>query len=224
MGSYARTMITTMAVVACLALPTVSAAAPIQYDFSSGAVEIGIFADNGATEIVTTEADLVGTFVTFDDMVPELVDFELVIQDTVDLGFFGIVDLDLTIAPGLGFSAPASHLIGTQFIWQGGPIQTTGEVTGVSGMLASLLGTTPIEVDFEEEGHGYFSTGAGAQGEVFGFLNGRSVTEVEIFGVEYKLQIRSAFKGEELPIPEPSSALLIGLALLGLSRRRAACG
>jgi len=123
------------AVVAALAFPLAASAAPITYDFFSGRVEIGIFADDG-TPVVGTEADLVGTFVTFDDAVPELVDFELIVDDdTDDLGFCGTVEIELATTPGTGFDAPATFLGGTQYSWMGGPVEVLGEITATSGLL-----------------------------------------------------------------------------------------
>jgi hypothetical protein len=198
-----------------LLLPASAGATPLRYDFFSGTATARLL--QGTTLVASAAADLAGTFSTFDDAVPELVDFEFVVDDdTVSMGFLGNIDVFLTVTPSAGFSAPAAAAGVDRWSWEGGPVDVVGSLSFTGGALNGQ--TVPVNLTLADV-RGFFRTDELGD-DTFGFTDAIDVLDVTILGQPYKLGVNLAFKG--VPVPEPATAALLAGGLAALAARRRA--
>jgi hypothetical protein len=197
-------------------LPLAAHALPVTYDFVFGVATANLLA-NGVP-VGSATADMTGTFATFDDAVPELVDFQFVIDDpSVTLGPLGTMDVLLTASGAPGFSAPATPISGGRYAWVGNLVDVVGSISFTGGIFNGQ--TLPVSLTLSNV-DGQFRTGSLAD-ETFGFTDAIDVFTFMNAGVQYKLVVHAAWKGVPV-VPEPATAGLLALGLAGLARRRPA--
>ena len=198
-----------------LLLPLPAAATPLTWLYYYGTTRALLF--QGNTQVGSAIADMSGTFATFDEDVPALLDFEFVVDDdSVVLGPLGSMDVLLTATPSAGFSAPATPIGGGRYSWVGGAVDIVGSISFTGGLLGGQ--TVPINVTAASL-NGYFDTVEFGD-ETFGLTEAIDIFEFNVLGVPYKLRAHVVFKG--VPIPEPTTAVLLAAGLVALARRRSA--
>lgn len=210
-----------LAAAALLPLVATSAGAiPVQYDYVFGNVSVTLVAVPSGTVLGADTADLTGTFATFDEDVPELVDFEFVVDDdNVVLGALGTIDAFLTGTAGAGFPAPATPLGGGLYSWTGGDMDVVGSLSFTGGFFDGQ--TIPVAVTITSINGQFRTTTVGD--ETFGITNAFDIYQFSHEGQDYRIRFNVAFKGVP-QVPEPSTLVLaaLGLAAVGRLRRRAA--
>lgn len=204
-----------LAVALMLLLPLPAAATPVTWLYSYGTTRAQLW--QGSTPVGLALADMSGTFSTFDAAIPALLDFEFVIDDdSVVLGPLGSMDVSLTVTPSPGFNAPATPISATRYTWAGGPVDIVGSIAFTGGV---LNGQTIAVNHTATAVNGYFDTVPTAT-ETFGLTEAIEIFNFAIDGVPYQLRAQVVFKG--VPIPEPTTALLLGFGLVAIAGRRRA--
>jgi len=192
-------------------------ATPIQYDFTGGTATLEVEV-SGIGTVVDTTAPLVGTFATFDAMVPALTDVNWVIADTIPLGLLlGTLDVNVVVTDNAVFSAPATATGPGTYDWSGGSFDVLATVA-LSGGLAGPLGPTQFSsnvptADGTVTIAGNTATFTASRQAMFSFVHsGKTVT---IFST-------ISFTG----VPEPGLAALLLVAGGGFwaSQRRSGRG
>lgn len=210
---------------AFLLVATSASASPITFFFTSGSAQVTATA--GATPIVDATITLGGVFVTFDPMVPEVVDFSITVPQSAPIamlneygGFDTFVIESASIDPGATYSNLSVTQTGaTSWSFLVGPIDVAGVYSAshtsgipppVMNIAAPFVGTS--------------------------FLNGSIDTDLmtfELLGVTLAQLPGAAFgEADDLivkadltwtgVVPEPGTALLLssGLVVLAAIRRR----
>ncbi|MDX1649950.1 MAG: hypothetical protein R3263_08865, partial [Myxococcota bacterium] len=137
-----------------LALPATAAATPITYAFQSGTASVLVEVDG--SEAGSASAPLDGSFFTFDAMVPEVVDLEYLVQESLDLdATLGTLTVDVLVEGGTddvpGFSMPATDQGGGLFTYVGGPLELTAFVELSGGSIGFWdNGGNPIQVTIDD--------------------------------------------------------------------------
>ena len=189
-------------------------ATPVQYDYVTGVANVRLH--QGMTLLASDNATITGTYATFDDAVPALTDFEIVVDDNaVVLGPLGSIDVLLTAVDGAGWSGPATPTGPQTWNWTGGPASVTGSLAFTGGLLNGQ--TIPVAISIPTL-NGNFRTASTAT-DTFSLTNAFTVYSFNVEGVDYHVQVSVAFKGV---VPEASTAALLALGLCGLAQRRRA--
>lgn len=209
--------------VACAVLPVAAAAAPVQYDFTSGSASVtATILDFG--DVASVALPLSGTFVTFDEAVPELTDFEFAVTSSSIMltspfqGYDEIV-LAATLTPAPGY---VNH--GTTgpnpYSFDVGPVVVTGSLHAYDhdGIEADL--DIPL---FQLENDPLTGTVDIAMGMLT--LEGVTFAILDVDGGQ--LQITGDIVFEGVAVSEPTANLLLaaglgGLLVAGSRHRRAA--
>jgi len=213
-----------------LLVGTSATAAPITYTYDTGSVTITAVTSTSATTIVTAqEIDLDGSFVTFDATTIDLTDLLLTIpqSDIIALAApygdyeeFRIESAD--ISPGVPYSTPYGNDEG------GGLYSFAAGYLDINGIY-SAFDTDNLVADVMNAAAPFTDTSfiSGTIDINTGTLTLSGITLAILsggdFGETEDLQIKAdiTFVGSE-PIPEPSTALLVGLGLVGLASSRRA--
>jgi len=209
-----------------------AAAVPVTYLYTSGQVELTATTDPGGVTILsTTVIPIDGVSVTFDASTVDLVDFLFTIPTT------GIISLDTPyggydqfriesadLSPGIGYTTLlGSDDGGGNYSFVAGPVDINGvysafDSTNTNPDLLNVV--APFTDTSLISGSININTGELT-------LNGITLAQLPgaFFGETDDLSIKAdiTFVGAEL-VPEPSSAVLLGLGLLGMTslRRRSA--
>jgi hypothetical protein len=203
---------------AAVLLPLIALSAdatPVQYDYVFGNVSVTLVEVPGGAVVGADTATLTGTFATFDEAVPELVDFEWIVDDdSVVLGALGSIDAYLTATAAPLFSAPATDLGGGVYSWTGGAMDVAGSLSFTGGLLDGQ--TIPVAVSFASI-NGMFRTSTVAT-ETFGITNAFDIYQFSINDQEYRIRFNIGFKGVP-QVPEPSAVALVALGLAAIARR-----
>jgi hypothetical protein len=203
-----------------LALFAVGPASATSFTFVSG--EVHITASAGIVPIVDEIVALDGTFVDFEIAPVGITDFEFSIAPSGSISMltpYGGYDtfeiVSAILSPGVGFTSSGSFVAGSQYSVTMGPI----DVDAVYSATDSLLITPPsgpVPISFTNP-----SLTATVDTDLVTF---------EMIGIT--LGVIPALGGETSPlvvkgditfvgvIPEPTTGLLVGMGLLGLSVRR----
>jgi len=209
-----------------MAISAPAIAAPIQYFFDSGSAKVTATRTSDASSVVDTTISLDGVFVTFDAALGELIDFSITapLSGAIPMlqsygGFDTFVVESASIVPGGTYSSIFTSMIGpATYSFLVGPV----DVAGVYGAFNSG-GPPPFPV-----------SGVPVPFAGLSFLNGTINTDtlvLELLGITLA-EIPGASFGEADDlivkaditwtglVPEPSTALLMGLGLVSLSVRR----
>ena len=199
-----------------VALPlwsTAASATPITYLFHAGHATVNLATGN--TVLATDTATITGTFVTFDEALPALTDFEFVVDDgAVNLGPLGSVDVLLTATAPPGFSGPATPIGVDQWSWAGSAYDIVGSLAITGGPFNGQ--TIPVNLTLPNLS-GFFRTGT-VNGNDFSLTNAVDIYQFTLNGVPYKVQVMVQFNA--LPVPEPATAALLAMGLVAIGRRR----
>ena len=199
-------------------------AAPITYGFTSGTATVTVTA--GVTELTPlggAPLAMNGIFVTFDDMVPSVDDFEQTITpgETIGLsppygGFDEIEIVSASLAPGVGYVGGPGITIVPGSLFQ--VTLTNVEVTGIyTGSLGAGPESAPIPISFTNPNltATISLTGIGelTMSEVtLGVLDGALFGETEDLVIKADI----LWQGIQVLAPEPAPAALVLVAVAGL--------
>jgi hypothetical protein len=198
-------------------LPAIASATPITYGYVAGHATINLATGN--TVLSSDTATITGTFVTFDDAIPALTDFEFVIDDgAVNLGPLGSVDVLLTATAPPGFSGPATPIGVDNWSWTGSAYDIVGSLGFTGGPFNGQ--TIPVNLTLPSLS-GFFRTGT-VNGNDFSLTNAVDIYQFTAGGVPYKVQVMVQFNA--VPVPEPATAALLAGGLVALVARRPASG
>lgn len=209
------------------ATPSAALALPVTYLFDSGAATVTVSA--GGNTVGTALLQMDGVFVTFDDALPELVDFRFTTAPSGAIalttpygGYDEIQVISSALAPTGGYAnTGTSHLGGGDYFVSVGPVQTSG--------VFSAHDTTGALPDIVEQAFSFTNTTP-----LIASLSIANGT-LELTGIT--IAILPAGEGGDplvlkadvtwsgaVPVPEPSSIALalVGALIVGLAARRAA--
>ena len=213
-----------LALLALAAAP--ASAAPVQYDFDSGFVTLT--ASVGGVDIsppVTT--DLVGTQVTIDASVPELVSLELDAIGPISLAlpspFAGdLVIESLSLSGSSGLLVPLDPGPPAEFFFLVDPLAIELVVQDPS---APPFTSMPIAIATESAASGsLFVSADGSELSLSGITLGVLDLDLGVGSNVDPLVLKADFVFSGSPIPEPSAALLYALGALTLACGRRIAG
>lgn len=202
-------------------------AAPITFFFTAGSADVTATTSVSGTVVVDTTIDLDGVFVTFDDAIPEVVDFSITAPQSSSItmtnpygGFDTFVIESAIITPGTGFTN-ISVTSGGPDIWNFliAPVDIAGEYSAshTSGIPPAVM-NLPVPFTDPSALSGTINTDA----MTFELL-GITLAELDgsNFGETEDLIIKADITWSGV-VPEPGTATLLGCGLAGLAARRRA--
>lgn len=209
MMSSRRSVLACIAAVLFVLGASGASATPVQYNFVSGTAMLDV--EVNGIPITSLTAPVTGTFFTFDGMVPALTDLEILIDDTIDLGFLlGMLDVSVSVVDAAGFSAPAASAGPGSWTWAGGAFDVVADVVlsgGLAGFFSQQILATVPNASGTVDVSGNTATLHAQREAMFSFLHGGKT--IEFFAT-------IDFVG----VPEPGTAGLLFAAAALAARRR----